>query len=72
MTKNALDSPGRWAPGGQVAIPGMSQGELAGQNQYFVMLQTADSVRIWGLAADVEVTQRFTSEKQMHRTIGRP
>lgn len=56
-----------------VVIPRMSSGETADQNQYFVMPEMADSVRmggggvIMGLNADVKVTHRFTSEKQMHR-----
>lgn len=51
----------------------MSPGEMANQNQYFMMPEMAGSVRSWGgevitgLNADVKVIHRFTSEKQMHR-----
>lgn len=53
-----------------VVIPRMSSGEMADQNQYFVMREMADSVRMWGggvimgLNTDVKVIHRFTSEKQ--------
>lgn len=48
----------------------MSPGEMADQNQYFMMLEMADSVHTWGggvitgLNADVKVTRIFISEKQ--------
>lgn len=50
----------------------MSPGELADQSQYFMILEAADSVCIWGevimrFNADVNVIWRFTSAKKMYR-----
>lgn len=47
----------------------MSPGKMADQNQYFMMLEKADSVHIWaggvitGLNADVKVTDLSVKNK---------
>lgn len=53
----------------EVVVPCMSPGKMADQNQYFMMLEKADSVHIWaggvitGLNADVKVTDLSVKNK---------